>query len=299
MQETNTSDGILYLVATPIGNLKDITVRALDVLRSVDLVLAEDTRRTRRLLTHHQIRARLRAHHQHNERDTVARLIEKLREGRRIALVSDAGTPSISDPGFLLARAAMAAAIRVVPIPGASAVLTALVASGLPCDRFTFLGYPPRKQLERRRLFDALSPVQGTLILLESPRRLAACLEDAAELFGTNRPAVMAREMTKVHEEFVRGTLGGLLRQIEDLSPRGEITLCIGAAEGIDKDDSAARARRTLDVTAHYKALCSAGVDRHEALRQVACERGMRRKDVYEAMVPDRKSRERDERKEF
>ena len=179
--------GTLYVVATPIGNLGDLTRRAEHVLAGVDSILAEDTRRTRRLLSHLGISARLEAHHEHNEARSIPRLVERLKQGAALALVSDAGTPAIADPGYRLVRAAIDAAVPIVPVPGASAVLAALVGSGLPMDRFTFAGYPPRKDRERRRFLHRLADAPGTLVLLEAPRRIAATLSAAAEILGSSK----------------------------------------------------------------------------------------------------------------
>ena len=222
--------GALYLVATPIGNLEDVTARALRVLQEADLVLAEDTRHTRKLLCRHELRVRLQSHHEHNEEASLPRLIELLDAGRSIALVTDAGTPAISDPGFRLVRAAVAAGHRVVPVPGPSALLAALVASGMPTDRFTFVGYPPRKRGARRRFFDELRDEPATVVFFESPHRIARCLDDAATAFGADRPAALCRELTKAHEEIFRDTLGAVAARAAESRLRGEITVCVAGA---------------------------------------------------------------------
>jgi len=267
----------LYVVATPIGNLGDLTRRAERVLGGVDSILAEDTRRTRRLLSHLGISRRLEAHHEHNEARKIPKLIERLNDGAAMALVSDAGTPAVADPGYRLIGAAIDAGISVVPVPGASAVLAALVGSGLPTDRFTFAGYPPRKAGERRRFLSQLAPLQGTLVLLESPRRIAATLAAAAEILG-ERPAVLAREITKIHEEFRRGSLAELSATLEQ-EVRGEITLCIGPL-----DDVPQPAMDTAQLRARYEDKLAAGIDRGLAVRQLAAESGLRRRDVYGAL---------------
>ena len=227
-----TPPGTLYVVATPIGNLEDITLRALRVLAEVALIAAEDTRQTGKLLRRHQIDGRLVAYHEHNEAQKAAELIQRLQSGQSVAVVSDAGTPSVSDPGFRLVQAALGAGLPVVPVPGPSAAVTALSVSGLPTDAFVFVGFPPRKPGARRRLLERLAPLAETLIFYESPHRIAALLEQLAEVMG-DRPAVLGREMTKIHEEFIRGHL----KQIHDLligrpAVRGEVTLLVaGAAE--------------------------------------------------------------------
>ena len=275
--ENNIEAGTLYVVATPIGNLGDLTRRAEQVLGGVDAILAEDTRRTRRLLSHLGISARLEAHHEHNEARTVPRLIERLRAGASLALVSDAGTPAVADPGYRLVRAAIDAGAGVVPVPGASAVLAALVGSGLPTDRFTFVGYPPRKDGARRRFLRELSATAGTLVLLESPRRIGATLAAAAEILG-DRQAALARELTKLHEEFRRGSLAELLATLEH-DVRGEITLCIGPP-----DDRPGPAPDDDQLRRSYADKLEAGIERSQALRQLAAESGLRRRDVYGAL---------------
>ncbi len=269
--------GTLYVVATPIGNLGDLTRRAEHVLAGADSVLAEDTRRTRRLLSHLGISSRLEAHHEHNEVRVVPRLIERLRSGAALALVSDAGTPGVADPGYRLVRAAIDDGIPIVPVPGASAVLAALVGSGLPMDRFTFAGYPPRKDGERRRFLRQLADAPGTLVLLESPRRLAATLTAAAEILGARR-AALGRELTKVHEEFRRASLDELAATLEP-EVRGEITLCIAAAEAVDRPAPSAS-----ELRQRYDDKLRAGTERGEARRQLVAESGLRRRDVYGAL---------------
>lgn len=218
----------LYLVSTPIGNLRDITLRALDTLRAADLIACEDTRVTRKLLTAHGIAGRLTAYHDHNAAEAGPALIARIEAGEVVALVSDAGTPLISDPGFRLVGEANARGIPLTVLPGASAPLAALVLSGLPADRFHFAGFPPPRQAARLRFLRALADVDATLVLLESPRRLAAALADMNEVFGP-RPAAVARELTKLHEEVVRDDLRSLAgKYAADGPPRGEIVVLVG-----------------------------------------------------------------------
>ncbi len=221
--------GTLYVVATPIGNLEDITLRALRVLREVDLIAAEDTRQVRKLLDRYGIQQRVVSYHEHNERARAPQLVEALRSGRSVALVSDAGTPVLQDPGYHLVQACVEAGIPVVPVPGPSAVITALVASGLPTDRFAFLGFLPRRRQARRRSLEEVRDHRATLVLFESPRRLADCLQDLLEVLGDRRAAV-CRELTKVHEEVRRGRLSGLLREVRGQPVRGEVTVVVEGA---------------------------------------------------------------------
>ena len=274
----------LYLVATPIGNLEDISARALATLAGVELILAEDTRRTRKLLSHYDIHTELRALHNHNERALAAKLAAQLATGRSMALVSDAGTPLISDPGFILVRAALDANIRVVPIPGPSALLAALTASGLPPDRFTFTGYLPRQRGPRRAALAGLVDEPGTIVLLESPRRLVAALEDAAEVLG-NRPVAVARELTKVHEELIRGTLSEVAKQLSGAAVRGEVTVCIGGCTATKTRDPETLDRAAL--AARFEQLLEAGAPRNEALKQLAREYGVPRRAVYGVLLAE------------
>ena len=274
----------LYLVATPIGNLEDISARALAVLAGVAMILAEDTRRTRKLLSHYDIHTELRALHDHNERAVAVELVAQIAAGRSMALVSDAGTPLISDPGFVLVRTALDADVRVVPIPGPSALLAALAASGLPPDRFTFAGYLPRKRGARRAAFAELVDEPGTIVLLESPRRLAAALEDAAEILGNRRVAV-ARELTKVHEEFIRGTLSEVAEQLAGAAVRGEVTVCIGGRPATKPGDPETIDRAAL--AARFELLLAAGTPRNEALRQLAREYDVPRRTVYGLLLTE------------
>jgi len=265
-------------VATPIGNLGDITRRAVEILGSVDAILAEDTRHTRKLLSHLGLKVPLRAYHAHNEAKATAGAVAALEGGSHLALVSDAGTPAVSDPGFRLVQAAIAADIEIIPVPGPSAVLAALIASGLPTERFTFLGYPPRKAGELARFLDEVADSTATLILLESPRRVATTLRAAANALGQTRKACVARELTKAHEEFLRGTLGELADTIEE-PLRGEVTLVI---EGATAGDVAALDDDTLRD--RYAVLLAEGIAPKDALKRLVEVTGMRRRDVYRAL---------------
>jgi 16S rRNA (cytidine1402-2'-O)-methyltransferase len=216
----------LYLVPTPIGNLRDITLRAIDVLKSVDVILAEDTRTTGKLLKHLEIQRPLQSYHIFNEHKTVEKLIDRMRKGEVMALVSDAGTPAISDPGFLLVRAAREAGLEVNCLPGATAFVPALVNSGLPNDRFTFEGFLPHKKGRKTRI-DALIGEERTMIFYESPHRLMKTLEQFAEAFGPDRMACVSRELTKIFEENIRGTLSELISYYQEHPIKGEIVLVV------------------------------------------------------------------------
>lgn len=222
--------GILYIVPTPVGNLDDMTFRAIKVLKEADLVLAEDTRTSSVLMKHFDIHVPMRAHHRNNEHKAVAGLVEELESGKRLALVSDAGTPGISDPGFMLSRACREAGIEVVCLPGATAFVPALVASGLPCDRFVFEGFLPLKKGRATRLAE-LAAETRTVIIYESPLRLERTLRQLAEVFGEERPASVAREISKIYEENRRGTLGELAEHYARNKARGEIVIIIEGAD--------------------------------------------------------------------
>jgi 16S rRNA (cytidine1402-2'-O)-methyltransferase len=265
--------GTLYLVATPIGNLEDVGLRALRVLREAPHLYAEDTRRTRALLERHAIRARVRSLHAHNEAARLGEILALLERGEDVALVSDAGTPLLSDPGERLVAAAAEAGRAVCPIPGASAVLAALVASGLPALPFTCIGFPPRRAGERRALFAELSARRETLVAFESPRRAGATLAELAAAFGGARRACLARELSKVHESFERGSLAELAARFAG-GARGEVTLVVAgrseapaAAEG-EVDDAI---RRGL----------AGGLPLREIARAVAASHGLPRREAY------------------
>ena len=285
----------LYLVATPIGNLDDVTLRALKLLGDVDLILAEDTRRTRKLLSHFDIHTPLKSLHEHNEMAHAARLAKRLAGGENMALVSDAGTPLVSDPGYPLVRAALDAGVRVVPVPGASAPLAALTGSGLPTDRFLFVGYLPRKKTARLLLLGELAAEPGTLVFLESPRRLAAALADAAAVFG-DRSVAVARELTKVHEEFIRGNLPEVAARFTDAEVRGEVTVCVAGcgdqAGGFEPGPEAEALRVSgldkTELSREFDELTAGGTARNDALKTLAASHGVPRREVYRVLMVDR-----------
>ena len=240
-----SASGTLYVVSTPIGNLRDITLRAIDVLRSVDVILAEDTRHSRHLLDHHGIPTRLVSYHEHNEARATERAIARLREGRDVALISDAGTPLLSDPGARIVRAAAEAGILVVPVPGPSALLAALVSSGLESDRFTFFGFLARKGREREDALRDLSSLQHTGVLYEAPNRVAATLADLVDRGAGGRRVVVARELTKQFEEVRRGTVVELAAYYESSPPRGEVVIVLegGTVQPLGEDELRSRVR--------------------------------------------------------
>ena len=222
--------GILYLVPTPVGNFEDITMRALRILREADLILAEDTRTSGNLLRHFDIKNAMLSYHKFNEHQTVESVVNRLRGGETVAVVSDAGTPGISDPGFLVAREAIRAGIEVITLPGATAMVPALVSSGLPCDRFCFEGFLPQKKGRQSRL-KALATEPRTMVFYESPHRVVKALAQMIEVFGAERPVSVCREISKIHEESVRGTLAEALEHFQTNEPRGEFVIVVGGYE--------------------------------------------------------------------
>jgi 16S rRNA (cytidine1402-2'-O)-methyltransferase len=279
--EPGTSVGgpSLYLVATPIGNLEDITLRALRVLREVDLIACEDTRQTLKLLSHYGIKTRTVSYHEHNEMTKAAELVVDLEGGAKIALVTDAGMPGISDPGFRLIALAIRHHVPVVPIPGASAFLAALVASGLPTDSFRFSGFLPAKAGQRRKLLESVKDTPRTQVFYEAPHRLLQTLADVAEVLGNDRHVVVAREVTKIHEEFLRGRAKEVLDQLKARGEvKGEITLLIAKPETRDlrpEISTVSVAKRVREIMASEKA------DEKAALKKVAKERGIGKSEAY------------------
>jgi len=272
--------GTLYVVATPLGNLGDLTRRAAEVLRTVPVVAAEDTRRTRTLLSHLGAAPRLVSYHAHSDERRAEALLEILREGRDVALVSDAGTPLVSDPGAGLVAAVRAAGHAVVPVPGASAVAAALSAGGLPADRYVFFGFLPRKGAERRRLLARAAAEEWTSVFFEAPGRLADLLADLGEVAGPEREAVVARELTKVHEEFRAGTLAALQAHYAGGEPRGEVTLLLrGTGQPAEPPDR----REEAGVLA--VSLLAEGHTRKEVVRMVVEALGIPRNEAYDLVM--------------
>jgi 16S rRNA (cytidine1402-2'-O)-methyltransferase len=269
-----TAPGTLYVVATPLGNLEDVTLRALRILREVPLVACEDTRRTGKLLQANGITTATTSYFEHNEQWKGGRILEVLRQGRSVALVSDAGTPGISDPGYRLVRDARAAGVPVVPVPGASAAVAALSASGLPTDRFLFVGFLPARTAARRRALEEVSAEPATIVLYESPLRVVDALADMGEILG-DREAFLCREATKIHEEYVRGRLSELRARLSSRDAvRGEIVLVV---EGAPERPVASG----KDPVALYRGLAAEGRTRREAVKEAARRTGLPAREVY------------------
>ncbi len=270
-------EGRLFIIATPIGNLSDITLRALETLRAVDLVAAEDTRHTRKLLSYYDIHKPLISYHEHNARQRGIELLEKVREGQKIGIVTDAGTPGISDPGMLLIEAALEQGIEPVPIPGPTALITALIASGLSTHPFAFLGFAPARGTERKRFFEKYKALEMTCILYESPKRLARTLQDITDTWGDRRIAV-ARELTKIHEEIFRGTVSGAMKHFEN-EPKGELTLVV---EGSTKESLQAEPVNWED---ELRSLLEQGISSKEAASTIAGRFNLPRRLVYQTAL--------------
>ncbi|WP_336790661.1 16S rRNA (cytidine(1402)-2'-O)-methyltransferase [Paenibacillus sp. MMO-177] len=283
--QADSDCGILYLVGTPIGNLEDMTYRAIRTLKEVQLIAAEDTRQTRKLLTHFEISTRLVSYHEHNKQASGSELIRLLMEGQSIALVSDAGLPAVSDPGADLVKDAVEAGIKVVPIPGANAALSALIISGLPTDRFMFTGFPPRDKKPLAEWLTRLDRQEGTLMMYESPHRLKKTLDAMLEHWGDRRIA-MVRELTKRHEEAARGSISECLAFLEENPPLGEYCLIIeGAAAGAgDAGDNGETWWTSLELEEHVTHYENEGIDRKEAIKKAAHDRGLPKREVYNAV---------------
>ena len=277
--------GTLYLVSTPIGNLEDITHRAIKLLGEVDVIACEDTRHTQKLLNYYGIKTRTISYHEHNERERATELLKQLESGSHVAVVSDAGTPGISDPGFRLTRIAIESGVRVVPVPGASALITALVASGLPTDEFFFGGFLPSRTGARRARLSELRSIPATLIFYEGPHRIAATLKDAHDILG-EREAVVARELTKMHEEIARGRLSELTARFSsDQSARGEMALII---DRVIIEVESGKDEVVTSVAALVTELENEGLDHRAALKTAARELGLSRAEAYRRLVAER-----------
>jgi 16S rRNA (cytidine1402-2'-O)-methyltransferase len=283
MSDGKSPGPALYLVGTPIGNLEDITLRALRVLKGVDLIACEDTRQTQKLLNHFAITTRTTSYHEHNEATKSVELVKQMQQGASVALVTDAGMPGISDPGYRLITLAIEHQVPVVPIPGASAFLSALVASGLATDSFRFSGFLPAKSGERRATLEGIRNSPRTQVFYEAPHRIVEALTEIVEVLGKRRNVVVAREVTKLHEEFLRGTAAEVLENLKAREAvKGEITLLLGKAEQqATQSDAAVRAsvkQRVAQVMADEK------IDEKAALKKVAKERGVSKSEVYREM---------------
>lgn len=280
----------LYLIATPIGNLEDMTLRAIRMLKEVDLIACEDTRHTRRLLDHFGISTATISYHEHNEKSRAGELVERLRGGRSVALVTDAGTPGISDPAYRLVCATIEAGIEVIPIPGPTAFVAALVASGLPTDAFLFGGFLPPKRQARRSKLEQLKSQRATLVFYEAPHRIRETLTDALAILGDRR-AVVARELTKLHEQFLRGSLAELTNLLATQSPRGEMTLVIAG----NTDDNLAFLSEFSLADEVDRLAEDEGMDRKEALKTAARRRGIPRREAYQRYLEEKEQRDSDD----
>jgi 16S rRNA (cytidine1402-2'-O)-methyltransferase len=275
MAELN-KQGVLYVVATPIGNLEDITYRAVRILKEAGLIACEDTRQTRKLLDRYGIATPTTSYHEHNEAACAEVLVRKLEEGLTIAQVSDAGMPGISDPGYRVIKLAIERGITVVPVPGPSALITALVGSGLPTDAFEFLGFLPAKSGQRRTMLESLREIRQTVVVYEAPHRIREALEDTIAALGPDRPVVVARELTKVHEEFIRGTAAQILSEIQGRELKGEITLLIGPGQTQPEREP------QLDLAGRLHAIMKKQkLDEKAALKVLAKECGLSKSEVY------------------
>ena len=278
LEPANGEHGKLYVVGTPIGNLEDITLRAIRILKEVDLIACEDTRRTQKLLNAYKIQTRTISYHQHNEMTRAPELIIQMEEGSSIALVTDAGMPVVSDPGFRLVHLAVRHSIPVIPVPGASAFVAALAASGLPVDKFRFLGFLPSKKGERRKALDELKDATRTLVFYEAPHRVLEMLKDAKDILG-ERDIVIAREVTKVHEQFLRGTIGTAFEYLKRRPAKGEITVLIGVNSGSDAEPGAEPAASLISEL--EMVMAQRKVDERAALKIVARARGVSKSEAY------------------
>jgi 16S rRNA (cytidine1402-2'-O)-methyltransferase len=274
--QTDPKPGTLYVVGTPIGNLEDITFRAVRILQTVDLIAAEDTRHTGKLLQHFQVKTPQISYYEHNRNSRIPEILEHLGNAKAIALVSDAGMPGISDPGYELIKACIDAGITVVPIPGASAAITALSAAGLPTDKFAFEGFLPPKAQQRREHLENLQTESRTLIFYESPHRLTDTLQDLAEVFGSDRQIVLARELTKLYEEFWRGTIADAIAHYQQREPQGEYTLVVAGTPATQP------LLTETELKVELQQLISQGISRSQASRQLAKFTSLSRREVYQ-----------------
>lgn len=286
-EEVRLERPALYVVGTPIGNLEDISLRALRVLREVDLIACEDTRQTQKLLTHYEISTRTISYHKHNESVRAAEIVGRMQQGMSVALVSDAGMPAVSDPGYRLISRAIETGLSVVPVPGPSAFLAALVASGFPTDSFRFCGFLPAKQSERRTVLQEFRRSPATVIFYEAPHRILEALQDVIEILGDARQIVIARELTKVHEEFLRGSAMQAFETLKRRDPvKGEITLLISKAEELllsSQDVERLTIRRRVRQIANEER-----IDEKTALKKAAKERGISKSEAYRQMQKER-----------
>ncbi|WP_138496086.1 16S rRNA (cytidine(1402)-2'-O)-methyltransferase [Paenibacillus pinistramenti] len=285
VEEGKSHAGKLYLVATPIGNLEDMTFRAVRILQEADLIAAEDTRNTRKLLTHFEITPKkLYSYHEHNKAASGPELIRFIIEGKNLALVSDAGLPAISDPGSDLVRLAIEEGIDVVPIPGANAALSALIVSGLPTERFQFIGFLPRDKKGRERSINQFKHYEGTVLMYESPHRVIKTLQDLQHELG-NRRIVLARELTKRYEELARGTVEACLNWLEEHPPLGEYCLVLEGIQAEELQESQGLWWQELSIEEHVAHYEQEGLQRKDAMKKAAADRGVSKRDIYNALL--------------
>lgn len=280
----------LFLVSTPIGNLEDITLRALRVLKEVDLIACEDTRHTRRLLDHFGISKPTISYHEHNEQQRAEELAERLARGESIAMVTDAGTPGISDPAYRIVTAAIERGVTVTPVPGATAMIAGLVASGLPTDSFLFAGFLPSKKQARRARLEELKPERATLIFYEAPHRIREALIDVRESLG-DRQAAVARELTKLHEQFIRGAVSDIIAHFGSNEPRGEMTLVIAG----NRDNNLKPVEDASISQQVERLMRDESLSRNDAIKQAARSRGLSKREAYQLMLEEKESNEDEE----
>ncbi|MDO4285488.1 MAG: 16S rRNA (cytidine(1402)-2'-O)-methyltransferase [Eubacteriales bacterium] len=279
------SAGILYLCATPIGNLGDITQRVLDTLRVVDLIAAEDTRNSLKLLNHYEIRKPLTSYHEHNKYEKAEELVSRLQRGESIAVISDAGTPAISDPGEVLAARCIEQGIRVTSLPGACALITALTMSGMKARRFCFEGFLPADKKERRRILEQLSQEERTMILYEAPHHLRETLRELDHTLGSERRVTLCRELTKKFEEAMPFTLGQALAYYGENEPRGEYVLVLEGMDPARKEESRRQSFQELPLAEHVAGYEAQGLSRKDAMKRAAADRGVTKREVYQALL--------------
>lgn len=277
--------GCLYLVATPIGNLEDMTYRAVRILNEVDLIGAEDTRNTRKLLSHYDIHTMLTSYHEHNKLSKGPELIEKMKAGQNVAIVSDAGLPGISDPGTHIAQLAIAEGITVTPIPGANAALSALICSGLDTVKFTFVGFLPKTSKKRKELLESLKTREETLIFYETPYHIKDMLKELSNVLGQSRNAATCRELTKKFEEFNRGSLGDLIEYYNQNEPRGEFVVIVAGADPKEIEQMQQEKIENISPVEYVEKLMLQGLSKKDAMKKTAKDLNMSRRDVYQLLV--------------
>ncbi len=273
--------GKLYICGTPIGNLGDITIRALDILKTVDLIAAEDTRHSKKLLNHYHISTKLTSYHEHNEREKSGKLLEEIKRGKNVALISDAGMPCISDPGYRLINSLRKEGVKIVPVPGPTAMTSALVISGLPTDSFSFEGFLPRKNSERDKYLDSLKNHTNTMIFYESPHRLTKTLKNILDIFG-DRKLVACRELTKKFEETIGDKVSEVLDYFQKNSPRGEFVLVV---DGSNQDTDETQPWEKMSILEHLEFLMEEGSNKKTAIKEVAKARSLPKSEVYQIAI--------------